>query len=51
VLFLSDVEAELEAAESVGIRTAWLVREGSLPESRRPVMRDFTEVDELLKCR
>ncbi|MBS3802917.1 MAG: acireductone synthase [Oleiphilaceae bacterium] len=49
VLFLSDVEAELEAAESQGIRTAWVVREGSVPESGRPVVRDFTEVDELLK--
>lgn len=51
VLFLSDVEAELEAAEAVGIRTAWLVREGELPKTNRPVMRDFAEVDELLKAR
>lgn len=51
VLFLSDVEAELEAAEAVGIRTAWLVREGELPESERPVMRTFEDVDVLLRKR
>lgn len=49
VLFLSDVEAELEAAESAGLRTAWLVRDGDLPQSNRPVMRDFNEVDALLR--
>lgn len=48
VLFLSDVEAELEAAESVGMRTYWLVREGELPETDRPVARDFSEVDRFL---
>ncbi|MEX0604335.1 MAG: acireductone synthase [Marinobacter sp.] len=51
VLFLSDIEAELEAAEAVGIKTAWLVREGSLPVTDRPVMRDFSEVDAVLKVR
>lgn len=51
VLFLSDVDAELEAAEAVGIKTAWLVREGPVPETDRPVMRDFAEVDTLLKAR
>ncbi|MCK7543278.1 acireductone synthase [Marinobacter bryozoorum] len=50
VLFLSDVEAELSAAESVGMRTCWLVREGDLPETdKRPVARDFREVDALLQ--
>ena len=49
VLFLSDVAAELEAAEAVGLKTAWLVRDGDLPESNRPVMRDFNGVDELLR--
>lgn len=51
VLFLSDVEAELEAAEAVGIRTAWLVRDGELPETGRPVMRNFEDVDKLLMQR
>lgn len=48
VLFLSDVEAELQAAESAGMRTFWLVREGELPETDRPVARDFSEVDRFL---
>jgi len=51
VLFLSDVEAELEAAEAAGMATAWLVRNGELPESSRPVAGDFADVDELLKRR
>ena len=51
VLFLSDVEEELEAAETLGMRTALLVREGPLPETSHPVMRDFDEVDRLLRSR
>ncbi|MBW7469386.1 acireductone synthase [Marinobacter sp. F4218] len=51
VLFLSDVEAELEAAEAAGMKTAWLVREGELPEAGRFVARDFSEVDTLLRKR
>ncbi|KMQ73929.1 acireductone synthase [Marinobacter subterrani] len=51
VLFLSDVEAELAAAESAGMQTAWLVREGDLPETERFVARDFAEVDRLLQQR
>jgi enolase-phosphatase E1 len=48
VLFLSDVEAELSAAEQSGLHTAWLVREGDLPDTDRFVARNFAEVDELL---
>ncbi len=48
VLFLSDVEAELEAAESTGMQTAWLVREGEVPDTTRSVARTFAEVDQLL---
>ncbi|MCG7200031.1 acireductone synthase [Marinobacter pelagius] len=51
VLFLSDVEAELEAASAVGLKTAWLVREGELPDTSRFVARDFSEVDTLLRKR
>lgn len=51
VLFLSDVEAELEAAEQAGMKTAWLVREGELPDTGRFVARDFAEVDALLRKR
>lgn len=51
VLFLSDVEAELAAAEQAGLKTAWLVREGDLPDTGRFVARDFAEVDALLRKR
>ncbi|MBD3639673.1 MAG: acireductone synthase [Marinobacter sp.] len=51
VLFLSDVEAELEAAEAAGLKTAWLVREGELPDTGRFVARDFSEVETLLRKR
>lgn len=51
VLFLSDVEAELEAAEVTGMKTAWLVRDGELPDTGRFVARDFSEVDTLLRKR
>lgn len=51
VLFLSDVEAELQAAEEAGIQTAWLVREGDLPDTDRRVARNFAEVDDLLRKR
>ncbi|WP_339804450.1 acireductone synthase [uncultured Marinobacter sp.] len=52
VLFLSDVEAELVAAEACGLKTCWLIREGQLPpQSGRPVARDFREVDALMMHR
>lgn len=49
VLFLSDVEAELEAAEGAGMRTAWLVRDGEPAHDERPAMANFEDVDVLLK--
>lgn len=48
VLFLSDVEQELIAAEAVGLKTIWLVRDGIDAESDRIQARDFYEVDEIL---
>lgn len=48
VLFLSDVEAELKAAEAAGMETAWLIRDGELPETERFVARSFAEVDAAL---
>lgn len=51
VLFLSDVEEELMAAEEAGLKTAWLVREGELPVTDRFVARSFAEVDTLLRQR
>ena len=49
VLFLSDIEAELSAAEAAGMRTCWLVRDGVMPATERPVARDFTEVEQHLQ--
>lgn len=50
VLFLSDVAAELEAAEDAGMKTGWLIRDGDLPEEPgRFVARDFSEVESLLR--
>lgn len=49
VLFLSDVEAELKAAEDAGMRTVWLVREGDLPVTKRAVTTDFSGVDRFLQ--
>src|SRR5690606_35134203 len=49
VLFLSDVKAELEAAEQAGLETAWLVRDGKRPDTDRFVARNFAEVDALLQ--
>ena len=49
MLFLSDVEAELDAAAAEGLKTCWLVREGDRPtSSNHPVARDFGDVDRLL---
>jgi enolase-phosphatase E1 len=51
VMFLSDVEAELEAAASVGMKTVLLVRDGDKPATSHPVAADFAEVDVLLQAR
>jgi len=48
VLFLSDVEAELTAAEAAGMQTCWLVRDGERPAGSRPVARNFDEVEQRL---
>jgi enolase-phosphatase E1 len=46
VLFLSDVEAELDAAATNGMRTTLLVREGVPPaDSTHPVASDFDGVE------
>lgn len=50
VLFLSDVEAELDAAAMAGMRTCQLVRpeDGTVASDRHPVAADFPEVAGLL---
>jgi enolase-phosphatase E1 len=46
VLFLSDVEGELTAARTAGMKTRWLVREGNLdPTAAHRQARDFSEIE------
>jgi enolase-phosphatase E1 len=44
VLFLSDIEAELDAARTCGMRTYLLAREGAAPHSAHPLVRNFNEI-------
>jgi len=45
ILFLSDVEAELDAAQASGFETVQLVRPGTRPGTMHPRSSDFTEVE------
>lgn len=49
IVFLSDIEAELDAAKAAGMHTRWLVREGEGELSEQPTThpqyRDFAAVD------
>jgi enolase-phosphatase E1 len=49
ILFLSDVEAELDAAAAAGLRTCQLVREedGTVPSTRHPTAATLHEVSRL----
>ncbi|MDH5435377.1 MAG: acireductone synthase [Gammaproteobacteria bacterium] len=45
VLFLSDIEAELDAAKEAGMNTCWLVRDGSIDVNAAHLqVKDFNEV-------
>lgn len=44
LLFLSDIEAELDAAADAGLHTCLLDREQAAPESRHPVVSDFNHI-------
>lgn len=46
VLFLSDIEAELDAAQAAGMATCWLVRDDAtdITAARHPVARSFDEI-------
>lgn len=45
ILFLSDIEAELDAARAAGLQTCWLVREGALDNSAaHPQVADFNAI-------
>jgi len=48
ILFLSDVSAELDAAEAAGMRSVLCVRPGNLPQPathNRPTIRTFDEIE------
>ncbi|GAB6067575.1 acireductone synthase [Methylothermus subterraneus] len=46
VLFLSDVKAELDAAQEAGMKTVWVARLGdSAPEAGYPRVCDFSAID------
>ena len=45
ILFLSDIEKELDAAKSAGMDTMWLVRDGELaPGSQHPQVTNFYDI-------
>jgi enolase-phosphatase E1 len=44
ILFLSDVEAELDAAKAVGFQTIQLVRNGTTPSLHHRKVSDFSEI-------
>lgn len=45
ILFLSDVEAELDAAKAAGMQTIQLVREGTKPTEKHTTASDFQSID------
>lgn len=46
ILFLSDIEAELDAARAAGMQTLWLVREGALDaKAAHRQVRDFAAIE------
>jgi len=45
ILFLSDIKEELDAARICGMRTTWLVRDGSMPQgAAHPVASNFRDI-------
>lgn len=44
IVFLSDVEAEIEAAEAAGLRTVWLTRDGRPEGATRPSVESFDRI-------
>jgi len=44
ILFLSDIEAELDAARAAGLRTILLDRAGIAPPSRHPCVTSFADI-------
>ena len=45
VLFLSDIQEELKAAQEAGLQVCWLVRDGTIPaDAPYPAVADFTSI-------
>ena len=45
ILFLSDIQEELDAARAAGMQTVWMVREGELdPDAEHSQARDFANI-------
>lgn len=45
VLFLSDIQEELDAARAAGLQTCWLIRDGDIPATAtHAVARDFSQI-------
>jgi enolase-phosphatase E1 len=44
IVFLSDIEAELDAAEAAGLRTVWLTRDGRPEVATRPSVESFERI-------
>jgi enolase-phosphatase E1 len=45
ILFLSDIEGELDAARQAGLNTCQLVRLGTVPSDRHPLAVDFDAIE------
>jgi enolase-phosphatase E1 len=50
VLFLSDIGAELDAAQAAGMRVCQLLRAGAIPCENHPKACDFDAVDDLINA-
>ncbi len=44
ILFLSDIEAELDAAKEAGMETCQVLREGVMPSSKHPHAENFNKI-------
>ena len=47
ILFLSDIEQELDAAQSAGFQTIQLVRKGTVPSTKHKTAKNFKELLDL----
>ncbi len=45
ILFLSDIEEELDAAKEAGMNTIQLLRDETTPSTKHPFVRDFNEIE------